>query len=543
MSLYFKRVRELVSSRYYLLCVSLVFIACFGFIATHISIGVDDLFAEYYNNGGLFAQGRFTASVVYRIIGLKEPLPIIPEMMYGTLMLLASICYLYLIESNLNIKLDTTKCVLFTSLFISYPLVAEIYVYNMMPVALGLGYFCTAISLLSAHNWIKYKQSKQAVFSMLFMIIAISAYESFVILYICYVVGMMLLKAVALKAKFDKKTLLESAKYASMLLIAIVLEYIFTIILINILGIKVTTYAATNISWSTRSLADALFWFVKSLGWQAINAFGYLPIRIYIFCTIIGAVIALIWVIRKKRIAIMLLYFAFVASTWLLALIQGEFIYRTCQAFAFFVAFVFLVLLISIDHLHLQRAWTHLAIALTVLIIIWQSIDLNTWFLLENRRYEEEKNVLLTASDRLHEEQDLSKPVIFVGKYELSYGIQKHLRFNPTNSKMIDGIISGIGIPNENADKSVSVEDIGYQYVQTTITSSIRWSVTSFHKEFGVNGALYKFYDYLGIDDFIQGTPEMYEEAKILAIDMEAWPSRGAIVDKGDYIIVNFGVK
>ena len=69
-------------------------------------------------------------------------------------------------------------------------------------------------------------------------------------------------------------------------------------------------------------------------------------------------------------------------------------------------------------------------------------------------------------------------------------------------------------------------------------TIPLPWGVTAFGE---VNTELLKFFSHEGFD-FKQGTEEMYDEALVYAKSMESWPQLGAIVDMGEFILVNFGV-
>lgn len=93
-----------------------------------------------------------------------------------------------------------------------------------------------------------------------------------------------------------------------------------------------------------------------------------------------------------------------------------------------------------------------------------------------------------------------------------------------------------IGLENVEQSSDFSDEYSNAQITETIVNSYITWGVSAFDE---VNTELLKFFSYHGYE-LKQGTKEMYQEALVYSEDMPEWPCSGSIVDKGEYIIVNF---
>ena len=324
------------------------------------------------------------------------------------------------------------------------------------------------------------------------------------------------------------------------LAVASALEYAVTKGVIAIIGIEENSYPDFEVIWGKRGFIQSLYLSLMSVGRLVLGSARYLPIRIYVLSAILGSVFSIVWWRRAKKAIMILLFLCLILSTWLLDLLQGTFVYRASQTFSLFVSFVGLFMLISIESLGFAQGWKNAVVALCMLVILWQAVDLNRWFTLDYRRFEEEKRVLLSVSDKLHEEHDLSKPVVFVGEYKLSKDIRKSYEFSTEESKMFAEIIRRLGIPSLTAKRMEQDSGIRYRFVQTAVSPSIGWYTRALQNELGSNKALLEYYRYLGIDDLIQGDFEMYMDAHFKARDESFWPENTYIADAGIYTIVDF---
>ena len=208
--------------------------------------------------------------------------------------------------------------------------------------------------------------------------------------------------------------------------------------------------------------------------------------------------------------------------------------YRMCQSFAFFTAFIFLLLCWTLNHSNkiLVYILKKFVSVLAIYFIVLQVTTSNYWYFWDYQRYQEEVSVIEQVSNTLAQNFDISKPVVFTGQYELSDNIlnHSHIKKGTFSYNFIDKIGTRIGMtpPAGEYDGQIS---------QTIVNSYINWSMVAFDNN---NTELYKFIHFHGIDHLKQGNAKMVEEARKLAKNMPQWPRKNSIRDIGDYIIVNF---
>jgi len=167
--------------------------------------------------------------------------------------------------------------------------------------------------------------------------------------------------------------------------------------------------------------------------------------------------------------------------------------------------------------------------------ILWnQCTDMNRWFYVDYMKYEAAKDTASQVAHELQKHFDTSKPVVFTGTYEAPKGIiqDAYVEYNtPTYYKMkrITDRIDKDLLDKFNRAYGVWV-------AQTPSLSVIDWGKNAF----GNNEELIKFFSMHGYTLQPMQDEAVYPVAEQFSATLPEFPAEGAIVDRGEYIIVHF---
>lgn len=127
----------------------LVVILSYGFILTNQSIGIDDEnFDFYFKNNAIVASGRWGSWLLGKFFNTYSYLPVWRDVLAIVVLITASIIFLCICENVRKDKLSAGISVLVSSMIISYPIVAKMFIYidNSLETS-----FCILFSTLAAY--------------------------------------------------------------------------------------------------------------------------------------------------------------------------------------------------------------------------------------------------------------------------------------------------------------------------------------------------------------------------------------------------------
>ena len=243
--------------------------------------------------------------------------------------------------------------------------------------------------------------------------------------------------------------------------------------------------------------------------------------------------------LKEKSYILALLFLGLGVATLSLSIIQGmAAIYRTCQTFALFIAFIFMIFTDEIVSSKLNKWIKRLVITIVFVIVFYQAQELNRWFVLNYQRYDIEKNDVAAIGNEIRENFDINKPVYFTGKYNLPSAItsKMYVDKNSKEFRLSMSINKLLGSPCSKF-KEDSEEQV--KYGESNIISYIGWSTYAFSEDKDVSVDLIKFFRYFGYD-IKAGSRDRYDEVVKLKEGKPHWPSKGSIFETEDYIVVNF---
>ncbi|MBQ8202857.1 MAG: glucosyltransferase domain-containing protein [Clostridia bacterium] len=544
MKKYINDLRELLSNRIYIWSVIIISVISFGYAAFNSSISIDDTEYDRYVGSGnvMLSAGRFGIWFWSFIEGRWENSFLI-DVVAVFLFIFACLNFCVLFKRVSDNKIGMGALTVFSCLFISYPLMNEIWEYTGANVNICGSFFLVSLSLLMLHSFIHNKKTLLSYLSLggtaLLMMLVCAGYESVVPVYIFFVFAILALQIIYGEEKEKKfsNIIKQGLIYAGVLLAGLALRLIVHRIILAVLNIPAAINGATQILWKTatpKAIITQLFddLFVKYIFRSVI----YFPLLVFMLC---GLAFLIMGIIACKKHGAILLFtgFGMLLSLVILPLIQGVCApYRTCQVIAAFCAFT-AMMLISCFPKGVSKTKTVLricAISLCGLLCFYQASFLNFFLEINHRRSESEEVVVRQISYDLRSGFDQNKPVIFVGSHSLSptYTEAVSISENSVRWNIYCRLCSKY---YRLTGREFNMGALSRKLPESNINSVINWSITAFESQ----DAMPKLFAYYGCAYVAADFNTYWAPANEAAAEMPAYPEKGYIKDMGDYIIVN----
>lgn len=546
----FARIKEDLFNAAYIIPTVISAVVCYMYFLTTEAIGIDDTVERYYE-GELFSQGRFTSTIINNIFNIKDNNILFSNLIGIISIIFAAIVFCIIFEKI--ISCNNFEKVIFSCLLITSPIFVEIFSYRDCVMSIGCGILLIAIALYNMQDYFETRKKWNVIISSLALMVAASWYEAVLFVYVTAVFGVLILKYVVANTNNEKVSLkqiiTEGLIYALPLIIGVAFELIFEKAAFLIFGLERSTIAKNFISISNFNLSNLISVIAFSGYRYIIAGLYYFPITMFLIATVIFLILCIYYTKKQKSFVTFLLFLGLFISIFGLTLITlSKQEYRTSQTIAFFVAFVFFMLIRVLPKKRNKKVTLRkIAAVLFVYLIILQISCCNYWYYWDEMRWQEEKNTLNQVGYTLIHDFDTSKPVVFVGKYELSDYIKektcitqdsltfKSFKFMEKTffKNKNSALYKSLDAQNLFGDESGKYGD----HIPQTITNSvIQWSMGAFYE---VNTELLHLFKTQGYT-FKQGTEKMQEQATKASKDMPQWPHKDSIKDMGEYIVVNF---
>lgn len=530
-------IKNFITDVTYIIPVLITSLLSFGFVLTHSSVNIDTLaYDRYFNGNALLAQSRFTAPLLDKIFNIMQFNPFFVDCLAVLFLILSSILFCSLFKIISNNKINPIAYTIFSCILISYPLLPEIFTYTPASLNICLSYCLIAFSLILSYENIKYKKKYLWIPASIITCLTISLYESFASVYLLGIF-MILILEFFYNIK-SKKTFSEFFLFFVKLLFPLVLgfflELIISISLIKLLKIATPQYANKTITYQTLGIFNGLKSLLKTVSIKYfIASVCYLPITFFALCSIISILYGIISSVKYKKITIFLLFLGLFLSAISLSLIQGTASpYRTCQTFALFVGFIFMILSNNILNIKFSLLLKKCLIVILFILIFYQCKDIHHWFYINYLRYEEEKTSASLICYEIAKKCNINKPIVILGSYELSNNILSNINVSSDSLKG-EIIIKLYDIFN------YTLESYGNNYIyrisETNINSYIAWGNVAFGEP-GIETV--KFFNLLGYN-YTCAPVESYEESKLISSTLPKWPKENSIIEYDNYILVN----
>ena len=263
----------------------LTLLLSYGYSIATVSVGIDTLEGDRYvgSGGVMLSTGRFGMNFWAGLLGYGTVDPSYqPGIDLLAAILLVHFCMLLHKVSNGRISMFGYG--VFSCIFISYPLINEIWEYSGANVCVCGGYLLDAIALnLLWDSWHQSGARKLLRFTAasVCMLIVCSSYESLAVVYVLAVFAMLSLKEYESKEKTRFLALVkEGLWYAAALIVGVCLRVFLQMLINMVLPAQASANGATAIAWVFYPFEYLAKLLIKNLIIQYwLRGCFYLPIR------------------------------------------------------------------------------------------------------------------------------------------------------------------------------------------------------------------------------------------------------------------------
>lgn len=492
-----QEIKSLLKNKKYVVCLIVVLIAAYGFAVTHFSLGIDDFGVSHYMSlspehiGNMLQQGRLTHLLFYYVLGMADVIPFLNNFIAVLLLGISVVVLTSLIQIETKQFFLDREIILFSMLYVSFPIIAFKFIYDIDVVVTMFSYCCVPIAIYEGTRFLYEHTKKNFIFHTIFLMMAVGSYESFICLYICETIAIFSFQYLYKNEKV-KKIVIQGMYFAGQLVLALIIYYVL------VKGMQFITnnpqyIRATSVEMSLTDIVRMLYTSIADKELFIMKEFTLFA------CVLIG--IMLYYVGVKRKYFLLLLFPALGFFTIFVSIIQGTVYLRTCQSFNFFIGFVSLLLLVLCrNHIKVKK----MMVAFLAVVIIWQLKDINLWFFKDWTNYEKNVYAIHRIATDLQSGYNVEeKPVCFVNRDYESYLMTW-----------------------DNEQREIG---------ESPIVSAIGFLGNSTSPE------LIQLFKYQGYYFLKEPTKEQVNSAIEIAKQMNGYPMKGYILENEEFIVVNLG--
>lgn len=492
---YKKTIEYFCKNKIFIIAIILVTILSFGFTITNHSVGVDDTaFDRYYKDTYMLGNGRWGLYLLYKTLDLTEFVPFWIDFVASIIIMLTAILWSIFLKKELKDKLPLGAYIIFSTIFISFPIINESYIYENSSIAVMLGTFLASLGIMMFYENYNNIHSKKIYIAIpIIFSFAFSMYEA------CAQVMLVSICITAILMIYIKKdkTIKDIFKYIfaalGIMVIGIIIDEII-IKAIYLCGVQPFDGAEKRIYWGKLGLLESL----QSIVYFIVKAMEdptYLPVVVFDIVSVIGLAISILQSDKKRNWMILVIFIAMFLSNFAISILQlYPVLYRTCTSWGLFVAIIIMVAYTFLSEYKITKILASIAIGI---LVLQQTISLNKLFYNDYMRYQKDLHIA----------------------YDLIYTLEKD--YNTTKPLVI------MGTPYKG---------MGGTGAQSNSLSVLWWG----KKAFDDNGREFiKFLNSLGYN-FKVPTDDEYEKGKVEAETMNNYPKDGSIKELEDCIVINF---
>lgn len=526
---------SVICNRAYYLLVLLFCIVAYSFSLYNRTISWDDLMREHYLvSGNVMLSGRWGMVVWARLLAMVDLIAFVDRFVSLCFYIINVLLLSYLIYV-IDKKIRILPLALFSSIFLTFPLINEIFEYGVANFALTGGMCLSTLAAIVIMSNVE--RQKKVLYASLLLILPISSYESPVFYYIA--LSFILLFLGYYKNENNTSKICFGRLVGQMMLFITPLFFAFLIRVLVSLAIRSLynlDYIAGGdaaIHWFENNNILELLRFVIGMTFikYILAALIYFPIRVFLGALLIFVII--ISTFNRKQPLFVLLGVAVIISIFAQSVIQGGYMpYRTAQTIPLFVAFVAFMVCEKATN---WKLWKRNVAIVCLFGLCWhQAVYLNNLLSLNNLRSDNEMTILRDMGRRMVSDYD-KKPVVFVSSYSLGPWINERVKINRDtwNGKLYADVV----------EKFVSQDMIRHYHL---IDKIVETNVSCTTEQYA---ALKNYFAYCGFDIDVVGPIEkphtseyLHKDLRLLREATKMAKAEGMrpyqIKDAGDYLIV-----
>ncbi len=484
---------------------SLVAIVCYGYEIVNFTLSIDEEVASVYNISlsAWISQGRFGITLIKLIFGTNKIFPFWDTLISVILLIIAAIlwCTVFSFAGGKNntrkVSLNKIGLILFTVVFISFPVHAEYISFCTYNIEVSLGFIIAALSLQLITQWILYSKSKVYLISGIFALtLSISIYQSFLFLFF---------SGFCTYCVYFFSTSYDSAQYFSKReIMTIFLKFLLAIIAALVIYecissfLKIfypsTGYIEGFFQWGKGNYKIILNQLYKDI--QSIVYGNRIFGGKFVMPTIgVGIIIAGFYFFRNKRqrFIIPLSIIGLLVSPFILSIVLGSPTpLRAQQTLPFMMGSVWCLFYYSID----KKFIRYITILIVAFAVVYQSQSIAKLFYGDHCRYQQDialGNQIAYRIESLGVGEIPIQPVVYVGKH---------------SQRLTKNIISS--------------EVLGHSFFE--------WD----------NGNVYRIIAFMNTLGYNYNFPtkEQVDNAKEISKPMPSWPDINSVTCKNGVVIV-----
>lgn len=541
----------LCKNKAYILLLALTAVCGYGYKVTHLAIGIDDTPYAYYFEEGLAAiVGRWVLFLLNKVVDIAQFAPFLTDLAAVLILMGAVTVWCALFRSILGEKLPMAGYCFFSAVFLSCPLISEVFTYYLHN-GIAIGYLCCGLSLCmlreavaELRNHEKKQMLKKITESVVFLCIALGCYESFMVVWLLGACLVFLTQRLEGKQKGMWK---ELAAAAGVAVCGMVLRSIMIALVTRGFGLQYLQEEAIQ-----RSVTEMAGWLFEPGAIAELNmvlkrlfvmygvfGYAYYPIKIFVLAAFVIVCCCVYRAIRNRDAWVVILCAGAFAVSFLLAIVEGKAtLYRSAQFLPVICGYGMLLLVYACRGIWRRtdkagKAGKIILVAVLSIILWNQCADLNRWFYVDVRKYENAKEMVARISYDLESGFDVKKPVVFTNTWEIPKGIieDAYVDYGSETFWKMKRITDRV---DEHLLEKF-YRTYGVWVAQTPALSVIDWG----RRAFDTDEELVRFFAMHGHELVPLLDTALYEEAEEASLDLPHYPQKGYIKDCGKYIIVH----
>ena len=519
--------KDVLQKQIYWICIAFIISLSYLFDLLNRTVGIDDLAREkYFSNEHIsLSTLRWGGTLFCRLFSDVKYTPFIDKFVSIIFFIIGSVIYsgiLYrYIQKN---KYRLFFCILLSCLYISYPIVNEIWNYNGINYVWTGGAAAVAYVVFALTGNRKIFCRKTLICSLL-LSVAISSYEASAFLYVTVVLGVILLDSVFISTK---EWFTKGLYFAIPLIIAFLLRYAIGFSLVHLFHLSYYQNQTSGINWQLNhfvtQLNELIFDTFINYGLKALL---YQPIAIFIYALVSTLSLIVCLSIKTKKPLFLFLYLVLVLSLFAQSFVQGFVLpYRTALTLQFFCPFTLTLGVFAISLAGIQILFRLYCVFLCF-ICYRQGVFLNKTFALNNQRSDNEAAIAYHIGFQL-KQFDTSKPVYFVGEINVGEFINNQTHPDPST-------LGGYLYKKIAVDYGLQGKIYNYMRIYDTNNNSIiNWNRRAFNDQ----SMMYSYLSYYGFDITSSETMDFREHDYYLQQAVDVGMEPFSVRDMGDYILV-----
>lgn len=530
-----KDIKELKGRKWLSFIMILVAAVTYGYFLTHSTIGMDDTAIErYFIEGWAPHVGRWTLYLLNLVLDFAYFTPYFMDIIGVMLLCLSAYLFCVLLYRVSGRNVSTMSLVAFATVYITYPLVGEVYIYYLHN-GISLSFCLMALLGLAWWEYLSKGKWKQIIWVTLFLSLAIGCYESFALVYMVLICGIYMLAII--KDTLEKKKFLPWLKDAALAVVPLLLSMIIRKIMYTLINVSL------GLGTDARDMSKLELWLVnnplvilKDLLHQlavryVINGEFIFAIKIYVITTMVFVVAMLVYTILKKKWSLLFWGSMILITPWLLIIVELVITpYRAAQAIMLFVPWAWFIcyeFLRCIRRPKVHRVTQIIMVAVLSVVVFRQGFELHHYFYFDYMKDQYNREYCHELAYDLYSNYDTeNKPVIFIGQREMPQALRENVYQNVADVKLVH---------------SNYVDEYGYRIWDIGCSDMIAWSTWA---DLGDGEyEIYRYMEMLGYD-FIQPSAEVRLELVKEAtgeFNYPVWPQAGSVIETDDYICVYMG--